>query len=275
MIEYILSISSTGTENAPPSPSVLLNRRERMRINHALLRKSITLPLLHRESMPLLPHMLDLGKHLAIITSIVVRNTRRHLPTRTGAPSERDFDSFCQACLEVEEQALARVSKLASRSRTAPSSMPSPISPTTTSITAPYARASSTERRQLRKGKRPMTTGETEILRSQPSFSSSVQSSPAGSHVQIPRVMSHDSLQQASQSSEDHSIVADVSAPAPSRPLLINHQRSASTDSALSRRGQSLPSSPPSSFAFLSLSPDASEEGTGKKKGLLRGILRK
>lgn len=269
----------------PPSPSVLLNGQEKMRINSALLRKSSTIPLLHRESIPPLPHMLDVGKHLAIITSIVVRNTRRHLPTRTGAPSERDFDSFCQACFEVEEQALARVSKLASRRRSAPphdvSMMSSPVSPTTKNVSALHSgRASSSERRRLRKEKWPLTAGEPETrnLHSQPS-SSSIQSSPADSHPQIPRVMSHDSLasaRQSSQSSRDHStITSDTPIPEPSRPLLINHPRSASTDSALSRRGRSLPSSPPSAFAFLSISSDTSEEIAGKKRGLLRGILRK
>ncbi|GJE86123.1 Rho GTPase activation protein [Phanerochaete sordida] len=286
MIEYILCISSTGSETVPPSPSIALNKRERMRITSALWRKSSTIPQLHRESIPHLPHMLDVGKHLAIITSIVVRNTRRHLPARTGMPSERDFDSFCQACLEVEEQALSRVSKLASRGRPGASprnisAVSSPVSPTTTTISATHsARAPSSERRRLRKGKRPMTAALPGPLDSQPS-SSSYQSTPTGSHVSIPRVMSHDSLttaRQSSLSSRDHSSTTEEPPiPGPSRPLLINHARSASTDSALSRRGRSLPSSPPSSFAFLSHSADTSDEVpvNGKKRGLLRGILRK
>jgi hypothetical protein len=288
MIHYIRCISSAGPENVPPSPTVLLNRQERMRINTALLGRSSKLKVLYRESIPLLPHMLDIGKHLAIISSIVVRHTRRHLPTRIGAASEQEFDHFCQKCFEVEEQALARVSKLASRrAPTADLSTPALLRSPTLLATTPslHRRTSSPERRSLGYDvQRSIPLPDSVNIFYDQSYSEvSLQSSPATSNVHIPRVLSHESLRQASvkkvsNSSMVPSAVTDESfISRASRPFFGQHSRSASTDSVLSRKSHGhLSSPPPPPSACLSLSPDSSDEiMTAKRKGLLRNILRK
>ena len=284
MIDYIRCISSAGPENVPPSPSVILNRRERMRINSALLWRSNKLKLLYRESIPLMPHMLDIGKHLAVISSIVVRHTRRHLPARTGVASEREFDLFCQSCFEVEEQALVRVSKLAGR-RPPPTNLTSPTfvrSPASVlSTPSPHRRTSSSEQRRLGRDvprSMPLSADDAEVAHSQSYSEISIQTN-IGSGNSIPRVMSHDSLQQAKMKKASNSSMAitdDSHGSRPSRPFFGSHSRSASTDSVLSRKSRGQPSSPPVQAAFLSLSPDATEEiNTAKRKGLLRNILRK
>ncbi|KIP11948.1 hypothetical protein PHLGIDRAFT_21262 [Phlebiopsis gigantea 11061_1 CR5-6] len=118
MVNY-LSFVSTDPSEIPQSPQTTsaAGGRSRLRVHHGFYSKKASLPLLYRESIPELPQMLDLGRHLAILTSVVVRHTRLHLPARIGAPSEHEFDAFCQTCLQVEEMALMRVSKMAGRSR--------------------------------------------------------------------------------------------------------------------------------------------------------------
>ena len=118
MHEYLDAVSSKGSQSAEGVRSLSsAQRHERKRLTHVVRHRGRSAPTLNREAIPSLPQMIDLPKHLAVVTSIVVRHTRRTLPTRTGAPADRVFDEFCQKCLEVEEQALTRVSQLASHGK--------------------------------------------------------------------------------------------------------------------------------------------------------------
>ncbi|KAH9950344.1 Rho GTPase activation protein [Amylocystis lapponica] len=120
MIEYIVVVSTPDTDTNSSSKPSGLDRHERLRIMNALRQRGSAAPVLHREATPLLPHLLDIPKHLAVITSVVVRYSRTHsyVPSTTVATSEDEyFDEFCAKCLDVEEEALHRVSQLASRPR--------------------------------------------------------------------------------------------------------------------------------------------------------------
>lgn len=289
MVNY-LSFVSTDPSEIPQSPQTTsaAGGRSRLRVHHGFYSKKASLPLLYRESIPELPQMLDLGRHLAILTSVVVRHTRLHLPARIGAPSEHEFDAFCQTCLQVEEMALMRVSKMAGRSRAgstkdihSPISYKSPpMSPFVASPREP--RTPSRERGLLRKNRRPTTApSDVALLRSQPSYSE-MSSSPAESSIHIPRKASNGSFASpklSASSSIAHSLGTAGTGETylrPSRPLLAHHPRSASTDSALSRRGHALgPPSPTAVATCLPFSPDTHEEVGGRKRGILRGILRK
>lgn len=291
MVEY-LSFISTEPPDIPQSPHMLPasgNGFQRSQYQRGFYIKKASLPLLYRESIPELPHMLDIGKHLATITSVVVRHTRRHLPARIGSPSEHDFDLFCQTCLEVEEKALIQVSKMAGRSRTgsskdvnSPTSKKPPISPIPITPERQRRTSSSERRRLIRIEKRPATAPPGDVdLRSQPSVSS-MSSSPGGSSTNIPRVTSYDmtpSSKHSANSSVAHSLGetgTEDSHLKPSRPLLVHHPRSASTDSALSRRGRTMePPSPTNTAVCLPFAPDLTDEMGGRKKGLFRGMLRR
>ena len=80
-------------------------------------------PTLHKDAVPLLPHLLDVPKHLAIITSAIVRNAKSGAgapPLRTmssrGPSNSQDWDHgrFADLCFDVEAQALKSVATLAS-----------------------------------------------------------------------------------------------------------------------------------------------------------------
>lgn len=119
MIDYILVVSSPDNHHhqdttTPPNKE----SREKNLILNALKQRLSSSPLLHREAIPVLPHLLDVPKHLAVIISVVVRHSRRQgYPRRTNNPNDAAFDELCSKCLDVEEQALFRVSQLARKQR--------------------------------------------------------------------------------------------------------------------------------------------------------------
>ena len=117
MIDYILVVSSP--DDRQDSVSTLNKEsREKTLILNALHQRMTSSPLLHRESIPVLPHLLDVPKHLAVMTSVVVRHSRRQgYPRRTNNPADASFDELCARCLDIEEHALFRVSQLASKLR--------------------------------------------------------------------------------------------------------------------------------------------------------------
>lgn len=260
-----------------------------MWVQNTLLRRRHSLSVLYREAIPSQHELLDIGKHMAIITSTVVRHTRRNLPSRLGAPSEQEFDYFCQTCLEVEEAALARVSKLAARARhrssatavSSPTFARSPISSTDSPVRP--RRASSSERHRLAhsaSSRSNMAPSDSDFLRGEQSYSeTSMQSSPAESSAHIPRVTSHESLRNirhSSKSSVDTS-TDDPHLPRPSRPLLLHHARSTSTDSALSQKSRrQAPASPTVTSTVTCMPFGDNDDVAGRKKGKLwRGMLRK
>jgi len=221
---------------------------------------------LFREAVPLLPHLLDLPKHLAVVSSVVVRysRTNHYDPSLPVSSDERPFKEFCLRCMEVEEQALHRVSQLARKpghagrreithmSKSANVSVSvsasSPIS-----IPRRERKESLTENpHRRRKSSRPSTAP------SNGSTSALSTSTPEKS------VATHATMQSQRSLSGDVSFTpSGLSRPPP------RHPRSTSTDSVLTRRNpyEDLSSTPDASIT----SADPSEVGK-RKVGLFRAI---
>lgn len=282
MIDYMDSLSSKGSDSAVPvpSPHSSSERHDRRRMANVLKNRGRAAPTLNREAVPVLPQMIDLPKHLAAVTSIVVRHTRRQLPTRTGAPADRAFDDFCQKCLAVEEQALFRVSQLASRmrNRPAPSSdlsfLKSP--PGSPIVSADGHRRerkiSLTSLRRTKSSRRPSTAPGGDQLRSLPqSTDTSPSPSMRTAHPQTRSQESHRRLQSSASAIVGVGEVFEPrSAQLPSRSGQMHHPRSTSTDSAFLRK------CPPTSKATSCdvFAGDFNEDASRRRKGLLRGFLR-
>ncbi|KAF9044534.1 Rho GTPase activation protein [Hymenopellis radicata] len=114
MRDYILLVS-TPDIHASPSSSGDAGRHERLAVMKAMRERQMISPgsTLDSEAIPVLPHMLDMPRHLAIITSAVIRNSREFM---ASPPSEDDrpLRELCAQCFMVEGLALQRVSHIAS-----------------------------------------------------------------------------------------------------------------------------------------------------------------
>lgn len=117
MIDYIVVVSTVDLDQASHTSKPSVDSRERLRITNTLHQRIATAPTLHREATPLLPHLLDVPKHLAIVTSLIVRYSRSHSDRFAALDSMSTEDNhlreLCSRCLEVEDRALHRVSRLA------------------------------------------------------------------------------------------------------------------------------------------------------------------
>jgi hypothetical protein len=102
-----------------------MDRMQAVASIYARLENNDEIPTLHKDAIPLLPYLLDVPKHLAIITSAVVRNAKSGAavpylrtmssrgPTQSSA-REWDLSRFADLCFDVEAQALKSVATLAS-----------------------------------------------------------------------------------------------------------------------------------------------------------------
>lgn len=105
MFDYILVVSTPRPEE-PPQPQSE-EAHVRSRAVRALHERKKSMSELHRETIPHLPHFLDVPRHLAIITSSVSRHSRNSPPPQDPIVA----DLFSQ-CHDVEQQALSDVSRL-------------------------------------------------------------------------------------------------------------------------------------------------------------------
>jgi hypothetical protein len=68
------------------------------------------------EAIPLLPHLLDIPKHLAVLSSAVVRHSRTTPQAAITRPAPLTHDTlmedFAMKCFEIEEKAVQSVSRL-------------------------------------------------------------------------------------------------------------------------------------------------------------------
>lgn len=103
MFEYILVVSTPRPEEPPQTQSE--EAHVRSRAVRALHERKKSMPELHRETIPHLPHFLDIPRHLAIITSSVSRYSRTSPP-----PQDPIIADLFSRCHEVEQQALNDVS---------------------------------------------------------------------------------------------------------------------------------------------------------------------
>ncbi|PSS37746.1 hypothetical protein PHLCEN_2v439 [Hermanssonia centrifuga] len=284
MVDYIVSVSSLGGDSTEPLIPQGMDTHERIRMINTLNQRVSKLPALTKEAMPLLPHMLDIPKHLAVMTSVVVRHTRKPLPAKTGAMAEHDFDEFCSICLQVEEQALFRVSQLARRRKHQP---PASISFLHTPSSLPMVIPSRDRKSSLpssspseQKHRRPPTAPYNPGIPDTADITMSPNAT-AGITCILSRTSLSDARQSSAQSSSMGGHVTAGSAGEPQslpipRPAFTHHPRSSSTDSALVRIDQKTSGSPSTPLAYVS--PDANDdsiEGIRSRKSLFRGILRR
>ena len=114
MIDYILVVSTPSNDAYMSLP--VSDRHDRLNVVNSLRQRASTMSVLDREAIPKLPYLLDIPRHLAIITSAVIRSSRDFQErSRRLEHIDQTLDDFCAKCFEVEEIALLRVSQLATR----------------------------------------------------------------------------------------------------------------------------------------------------------------
>jgi hypothetical protein len=252
MVDYILVVSTPTNEPYTSTSSKISGRHDRLNVVNSLRQRASTMPVLDREAVPLLPYLLDIPRHLAIITSAVIRNSREfQAKSMPLSPSDVPLHDFCSQCFEVEEHALLRVSQLAARissDRQRPPASPGWARATASvDVPQPPPVLSSTDHRRPRKSSRPSTAPS-------PSESNSSQRRMFGDDPtpSTPRIFTR--ATKAGEGFKDRRI----------------HVRSTSTDSLPSLGAGTGTSSHPTE-----LPPDISDEAVKRKRGLLRGILRR
>jgi len=139
MIDYLEAVSTvpddfTIQSNSASDGSLVyshlsgsdkMDRMQAVASIRARLENNDEIPTLHKDAIPLLPYLLDVPKHLAILTSAVVRNAKcgavapylRAMSSRGPTQySEREWDlgHFAELCFDVEAHALKSVATLAS-----------------------------------------------------------------------------------------------------------------------------------------------------------------
>jgi hypothetical protein len=117
MIDYLLVVSTTSLDEVDVGARSL-DGFDGSNIIHSLRERARSKPMLDRESIPSLPYLVDSPRDLAVVTSAVIRHSRDYLSTRDiGDDSSKPINELYKQCSKVEEQALERVTKLASRMR--------------------------------------------------------------------------------------------------------------------------------------------------------------
>ncbi|KAG6898098.1 hypothetical protein C0992_005425 [Termitomyces sp. T32_za158] len=110
MIEYIVVVSTADKD--PHNHPVPNNKREQLEIETYLRRRSLTLQVLDKEAIPRLPDLVDIPRYLAVITSAVIRHSAElQARPKSYEPADQKLGEICSKCLDVEEQALLRVSQ--------------------------------------------------------------------------------------------------------------------------------------------------------------------
>lgn len=254
MMAYI-QVVSTPTDPYGSKVGMASDRHDRLNVVNALRQRASAMPVLDREAIPILPHLLDIPRHLAIITSAVIRSSREfHSKSNaTRDPADKALLEFCSRCFEVEEQALLRVSQLATKissghRRTSTSGNWTQVTSTVTSPTSAYKRIPTSpispghgDRRRPRQATRPSTApSPSEANPSRQGTSYDFPTTPARLFAKNP---------------------GDCRARTP-------HLKSPSTDSVPLSQPSTHPRQPEATT-------DVSDDAGKRKRGLLRGILRR
>jgi hypothetical protein len=268
MIDYIYVVSSPGPEaHGHLSTLASSERHNRLRVIDSLRQRSSTMPLLHQEAVPLLPHLLDVPRHLAIISSAVIRRSRGyHGKVRSERSESFDLVEFCERCYEIEEHALLRVNRLAGRAmratarkRPSTSNVRANVSTTPTSSQSNLSPPFSSPTSSGRKLRSPQSS--LSITR-RPSTAPSPRDGPSeGPPPALPTMR----FAEVSSSSQANGVSRRSSQ---SRPGLRIESRFPSTDATSLRRVQTLesPSTTPRTVS-------QSDEVTQKRKGFFRVFL--
>lgn len=117
MEDYFKAVSTPSSEHfkslSPSNP----DEHDRICAMNALRERKSTMPTLHREALLFLPHLLDVPRHLAMLTSAVVRSTKYQRAKGSSRYSESLW-LFTRSCAEAESTALKYVSQLRPRHTT-------------------------------------------------------------------------------------------------------------------------------------------------------------
>ncbi|KDQ63550.1 hypothetical protein JAAARDRAFT_169494 [Jaapia argillacea MUCL 33604] len=250
MIDYILVVSTTVDDQPFGHPYTVSETHDRLNVVNSLRQRSPKMPDLYRESIPLLPHLLDVPKHLAFVTSAVIRHARGYSRTRMIDQADVYLDEFCARCLEVEERALQRVSHLAGQSRLSEDRRSSAPELATAAAPSPPQRSDSCVRKGSVSSSSPKAKRRSWQASRRPAASARDN---AGSSAAI-----NPSL--PSDVAPPNAVALDVSSPPTEASPIISPSSpsSAAQTSAVS--------------TSLSSTPDMMDESR-KRKGILRGIL--
>jgi hypothetical protein len=290
MIDYILVISTPipdpyGAYPGPYGPYTgpSEDRRNRLNIVDALQQRGAIMPVLFREAVPLLPHLLDVPRHLAVVASAVIRASKgKQQRRKPSQPIDAQLDEFIARCFEVEETALQRVSQLASRAPEPPPASPTARRLSTSSaVTARFRQPSiNSVPRSPPFNHRPLNSQKScrpATAPSQSDLSNTLQGPEMQSDASFPA--SPSILTPPSRLSARAS-QTDLNSGQPSSPEDISWSRrksrlkakSTSTDSIPSYTAQSPADSSPVAAKAVE-SQTESDDQIRKKKGILRGIL--
>ncbi|KAH9937707.1 Rho GTPase activation protein [Fomitopsis serialis] len=245
MVDYIVVVSTPEPQSPSPTSPPPNDKNDRLRIMHTLRQRGLAAPVLYREATPLLPHVLDLPRHLAVVSALVVRYARARnytpaTPIHSGTGDH--FDEFCARCLQVEERALFRVSQLASKPRRQPS-QPSISSPLAASVPLPPSPTSPMKipGRRERRISLPKSPKLPKKFARPSTAPGTADSSPRTEPESMPMSPTSDPEPMLSQSAPN--VVESIPSPDRMRSLrrpiapFVKHPRSSSTDSALDRKG--------------------------------------
>ena len=112
MVDYILVVSTPIHDTHSPHSGHPAFSYQRLKVVNSLHQRGPTIPILEREAVPLLPHVLDIPRHLACISSSLIRSARL-VGSKANSVEGDHLSDLCSRCFEVEEIALQRVSQLA------------------------------------------------------------------------------------------------------------------------------------------------------------------
>ncbi|KAF8846384.1 Rho GTPase activation protein [Paxillus ammoniavirescens] len=113
MVDYILVISTPIPDTYSPQSGYPAFSHQRLNVVNCLHQRGSTMPNLEREAIPLLPHVLDIPRHLACISSSLIRSARLAASKAKQVENGDHLSDICARCFEVEEIGLQRVSQLA------------------------------------------------------------------------------------------------------------------------------------------------------------------
>lgn len=112
MTDYIKQVSTPlpNRDQIGSSSQPSTTRHERIQVMYSLRERKSTMPTLHREALLFLPYLLDLPRHLAVLTSAVARSARQ---SSKGKIQRRPaLEAFVGSSLAVDRRARDCVAQL-------------------------------------------------------------------------------------------------------------------------------------------------------------------
>lgn len=111
MIDYILVVSTPSQEGYATS-STVDDMHDRIYVAKSIRERGKSQPALVREAIPILPHLLDIPRQMAMVVSAVIRHSTKFVESEVPKEDHALLE-FCSQCMDLEENALFRVSQLA------------------------------------------------------------------------------------------------------------------------------------------------------------------